>query len=219
MGVCAAFIIPVGVGAAIYLEEYADKTRWWNRLIEVNIQNLAAVPSIIYGILGLAFIVRGPLDLGFVLAAGVADPGAAGAADGDHRRPRGDPRRAPLDPPGLARARRDQVADDLDAGPSRFDPGDRDRRHPRRLAGARRDGAAARWSARRRSSPSTRAASTRRYTALPVQIFNYLARPQEEFQALAAAGIIVMLVVLLAMNSCRDLATQSLRAEVVGELR
>ena len=64
------FVVPVGVGAAIYLEEYADKTRWWNRLIEVNIQNLAAVPSIIYGILGLAFIVRGPLDLGFVLVAG-----------------------------------------------------------------------------------------------------------------------------------------------------
>ena len=64
------FVVPVGIGAAIYLEEYADKTRWWNRLIEVNIQNLAAVPSIIYGILGLAFIVRGPLDLGFILAAG-----------------------------------------------------------------------------------------------------------------------------------------------------
>ena len=65
-----AFVVPVGIGAAIYLEEYADKTRWWNRLIEVNIQNLAAVPSIIYGILGIAFIVRGPLDLGLVLAAG-----------------------------------------------------------------------------------------------------------------------------------------------------
>ena len=64
------FVVPIGIGAAIYLEEYADKTRWWNRLIEVNIQNLAAVPSIIYGILGLAFIVRGPLDLGFILVAG-----------------------------------------------------------------------------------------------------------------------------------------------------
>jgi len=64
------FVIPVGIGAAVYLEEYADGSRWWNRLIEVNIQNLAAVPSIIYGILGLAFIVRGPLDLGFILVAG-----------------------------------------------------------------------------------------------------------------------------------------------------
>jgi phosphate transport system permease protein len=70
MGVCALFIVPVGVATAIYLEEYADATRWWNRLIEVNIQNLAAVPSIVYGILGLAFLVRGPLNLGNVVLAG-----------------------------------------------------------------------------------------------------------------------------------------------------
>jgi phosphate transport system permease protein len=70
MGVCALFIIPVGVATAIYLEEYADDTKWWNRLVEVNIQNLAAVPSIVYGILGLAFLVRGPLSLGPVILAG-----------------------------------------------------------------------------------------------------------------------------------------------------
>jgi len=70
MAVCAAFIVPVGVATAIYLEEYADNDRWWNRLIEVNIQNLAAVPSIVYGILGLAFLVRGPLSLGNVVLAG-----------------------------------------------------------------------------------------------------------------------------------------------------
>jgi phosphate transport system permease protein len=70
MAVCAAFIIPVGVATAIYLEEYADNTKWYNRLIEVNIQNLAAVPSIVYGILGLAFLVRGPLSLGPVILAG-----------------------------------------------------------------------------------------------------------------------------------------------------
>ena len=70
MGVCALFIIPVGVLTAIYLEEFADDTKWWNRLIEVNIQNLAAVPSIVYGILGLAFLVRGPLGLGPVILAG-----------------------------------------------------------------------------------------------------------------------------------------------------
>ena len=70
MGVCAFFIVPVGVATAIYLEEYADDTKWWNRLVEVNIQNLAAVPSIVYGILGLAFLVRGPLSLGPVILAG-----------------------------------------------------------------------------------------------------------------------------------------------------
>jgi phosphate transport system permease protein len=70
MGICALFIVPVGVATAIYLEEYADNDRWYNRLIEVNIQNLAAVPSVVYGILGLAFLVRGPLALGNTVLAG-----------------------------------------------------------------------------------------------------------------------------------------------------
>ena len=71
MVLTAAFIVPIGVASAIYLEEYADNTRWWNRLIEVNIQNLASVPSVVYGILGLAFIVRGPID---VFGLGVGQP-------------------------------------------------------------------------------------------------------------------------------------------------
>ena len=62
--------MPVGVATAVYLEEYADGERWWNRFIELNIQNLAAVPSVVYGILGLAFIVRDPLGLGSVILAG-----------------------------------------------------------------------------------------------------------------------------------------------------
>ncbi len=63
MALCAAFIVPLGIAAAVYLEEYADPDRWYNRLVEVNIQNLASVPSVVYGILGLAFIVRGPVDI------------------------------------------------------------------------------------------------------------------------------------------------------------
>ena len=70
MLVCAAFIIPVGVASAIYLEEYANREKRINRAIEVNIQNLAAVPSIVYGVLGLAFLVRGPISLGNVVVAG-----------------------------------------------------------------------------------------------------------------------------------------------------
>ncbi len=49
--------LPIGVGAAIYLEEYANDN-WFNRVMETNIRNLAGVPSIIYGILGLAILVR-----------------------------------------------------------------------------------------------------------------------------------------------------------------
>jgi phosphate transport system permease protein len=70
MIICAVLVIPLGVMSAIYLEEYADPNAWYNRFVEVNIQNLASVPSVVYGILGLAFIVRGPLDLGPVLVAG-----------------------------------------------------------------------------------------------------------------------------------------------------
>lgn len=53
----AAFVLPIGVAASIYLEEFAPKNRWTD-LIEVNISNLAAVPSIVYGILGLAIFIN-----------------------------------------------------------------------------------------------------------------------------------------------------------------
>lgn len=67
VGTTAVISIPTGVGAAIYLEEFAKKNRWYNRLVELNIQNLASVPSVVYGILGLAFIARGFLSLGFTV--------------------------------------------------------------------------------------------------------------------------------------------------------
>ena len=70
MVVCAVIVVPLGIASAIYLEEYADRTKWWNRFVEVNVQNLAAVPSVVYGILGLAFIVRGPLSMGRTVLAG-----------------------------------------------------------------------------------------------------------------------------------------------------
>lgn len=69
------FAFPIGVGAAIYLQEYAADTRL-NRLIELNIFNLSAVPSIIYGLLGLAIFVRAaePLTSGALFSSGPADP-------------------------------------------------------------------------------------------------------------------------------------------------
>ena len=70
MVICAVLVVPLGIATAVYLEEYADREKRLNRLVEVNIQNLAAVPSVVYGILGLAFIVRGPLSMGRVLLAG-----------------------------------------------------------------------------------------------------------------------------------------------------
>ncbi|HYD66325.1 phosphate ABC transporter permease PstA [Azospirillum sp.] len=72
--VCLGLSVPIGVAAAVYLEEFAPKNRWTD-LIEVNINNLAAVPSIIFGLLGLAVFLNvfgmprsAPLVGGFVLA-------------------------------------------------------------------------------------------------------------------------------------------------------
>jgi phosphate transport system permease protein len=72
VGTTALISLPVGVGAAVYLEEFAHRGRWYNRVIEINIQNLAGVPSVVYGILGLAFVVRGPLGWGFTVGSAVA---------------------------------------------------------------------------------------------------------------------------------------------------
>lgn len=62
MGIVALVSFPLGVGAAIYLEEYATDG-WLSRIIETNIRNLAGVPSIIYGLLGLAIFVRALSDI------------------------------------------------------------------------------------------------------------------------------------------------------------
>jgi phosphate transport system permease protein len=67
VGTTAAVSVPLGLAAAIYLEEFSKSDRWYNRLIELNIQNLASVPSVVYGILGLAFIARGFLGFGFTV--------------------------------------------------------------------------------------------------------------------------------------------------------
>jgi phosphate transport system permease protein len=195
------FVVPVGVGAALYLEEYADKTRWWNKLIEVNVQNLAAVPSIIYGILGLGFIVRGPLDLGFILAAGSLTL-------------------ALLVLPMVIIAAREAIR----AVPDSIRQGSlalgatkwqtiRTQVLPSSVPGIATGVILAVSRALGETAPLLLVGATvfvtfdptpfgtDGYSAMPVQIFNYALRPQEEFQALAAAGIIVMLVVLLAMNS------------------
>jgi phosphate transport system permease protein len=195
------FVVPVGVGAAIYLEEYADGTRWWNRLIEVNIQNLAAVPSIIYGILGLAFIVRGPLDLGFILAAGSLTL-------------------ALLVLPMVIIASREAlraVPDSIRQGSLALGATQwqtiRRQVLPAAIPGVATGVILAVSRALGETAPLLLVGATvfvtfdptpfgtDGYSAMPVQIFNYALRPQDEFQTLAFAGVIVMLVVLLAMNS------------------
>ena len=68
----AVLAIPLGIAAAVYLEEFADPERWYNKLIEVNLQNLAAVPAIVYGMLTAGFALAIGLERRVVLAGAIA---------------------------------------------------------------------------------------------------------------------------------------------------
>lgn len=193
-------IVPLGVGSAVYLEEYADKTRRINRLIELNIQNLAGVPSIVFGILGLAFIVRGPLSFGFVAAAGSLTL-------------------ALLVLPTVILASREAIKavpssireGSLALGATQWQTISRQvlpAAVPGILTGvilavARAIGEAAPLLLVGAVTFVTfdPAFFSGGYSTLPVMIFNYSQRPQEEFKTLAFAGIIVMIGLLLLMNS------------------
>ena len=200
MGIVMATAGPLGFGAAIYLEEYADPKRWYNRLIELNIQNLAAVPSIVYGILGLAFLARGPFGLGRTLLAGgltltllvlpiviIAGREAIRAVPGSIR----------------------QAAFAL--GATKWQTVSR-QVLPAAIPGMATGTILGLSRAIGETAPLILLGAltfvtfnpdglTSQFTALPVQIFNWISRPQEEFKVLAAAAIVVLVVVLLAMNS------------------
>jgi phosphate ABC transporter permease subunit PstA len=69
----AALAVPLGIAAALHLEEFADRRKWYNRLIEVNLQNLAAVPSVVYGLLAVAFVeLIGIRQRGLVISGAIA---------------------------------------------------------------------------------------------------------------------------------------------------
>ena len=69
----ALMAVPLGIAAALYLEEFADNTKWYNRLIELNLQNLAAVPAIVYGLLAVAVMALAGFDeTGIVIGGALA---------------------------------------------------------------------------------------------------------------------------------------------------
>lgn len=72
IAITALLAIPLGVAAGVYLEEFADKRRWYNRLIEVNISNLAAVPAIVYGLLTAGMALTLGLPRRIVLTGAIA---------------------------------------------------------------------------------------------------------------------------------------------------
>jgi phosphate transport system permease protein len=192
------FSVPIGVGTAIYLEEYANRERWYNRLLEINIQNLAGVPSIVYGILGLAFLVRG-IGLGRVLLAGamiltlLVLPTVIIAA-----------REAIRAVPDTIR----QGAYAL--GATKWQVVWR-QVLPGAIPGIATGSILALSRALGETAPLLLVGALTyvafnptlmgEFTALPVQIYQWVARPQEEFRTLAAAGIVVLLVILLTLNA------------------
>jgi len=200
MAITTVFVVPLGVATAIYLEEYADRDRWYNRLVEVNIQNLAAVPSVVYGILGLAFIVRGPLSLGNVLLAGgltlglLVLPVVIIVAREAIR----------AVPPSIREGSLALGATQWQTIWKQVLPGS--------IAGIATGVILALSRAIGETAPLLvigAAASPRfnpdgllsDFTALPIQIFVWVQDPNREFVSLAAAAIVVLMVLLLLMNS------------------
>jgi phosphate transport system permease protein len=192
------FTVPLGVATALYLEEYADKERWYNRFLEVNIQNLAGVPSIVYGILGLAFIVRG-IGLGRVLLAGAIILTL-------------------LTLPTVIIASREAiraVPDSIRQGAYALGATQwqvvRRQVIPAAIPGIATGSILALSRAIGETAPLLMIGALTyvafdptilgAFTALPVQIYNWIRQPQEEFRLLAAAAIIVLLVIMLVLNS------------------
>ena len=194
----ALFSIPIGVAAAIYLEEYARRSRI-NSLIEVSIANLAGVPSIVYGILGLTIFVRW-LALGRSVVAGAMTMSL-------------------LILPVIIIASREAlraVPDSIRQAASALGatPWQTIRHHilPSALSGILTGTILALSRAIGETAPLIMIGALTyvafvpegpmdAFTALPIQIFNWVSRPQQEFHELAAAGIVVLLVVLLLMNA------------------
>lgn len=199
MGVTALFAIPIGVGAAIYLEEYAVESRLTN-FIEINLSNLAGVPSIVYGLLGLTlfvqflfngdrFLIAGAMTMALLVMPIVilASREAIRAVPDTYR----------------------QAAYALGAEKWQVIKGVV---LPSALPGILTGTILAMSRALGEAAPVIAISALvyvtfvpahpfERFTVLPIQIFNWTSRPQEEFQGLAAAGIVVLLVVLLSMNA------------------
>ncbi|MEU0651402.1 phosphate ABC transporter permease PstA [Streptomyces albogriseolus] len=195
----ALFCLPTGIMAAIYLEEYADQDRWYNRLIEVNIQNLAAVPSIIYGILGLGLLAR-QLALGttvltasLTLSLLVLPVVIISSREAIRAVPRSI-RQASL---ALGATQWQTIWRQV---------------LPAAVPGIATGSILALSRAIGEAAPVIMLGAVTfvmfnpeglqsEYTVLPVQIYNWISQSREEFHHLAAAAIILLLAILLVMNA------------------
>ncbi|MGH3937062.1 MAG: phosphate ABC transporter permease PstA [Pseudonocardiaceae bacterium] len=204
MGCTALLAIPLGVAAAIYLEEFADNQRWYTRLIEVNIQNLAAVPTIIYGLLTLGIlsllqvvldfqnrnvVIGGGIALGLLILPVIiiatreslrsvpAEIRAGSLALGATPWQTVWHQTLPAAVPGIATGT--IIALSRAIGEAA----------PLLLLGAVVFG---------RFDPNGLLSG---FTTMPVQIYSLISKPQEELITAASAGIVVLLAMLLLMNA------------------
>ncbi len=192
------FALPLGVGAAIYLEAYAPKN-WFSSLVELNIANLAAVPSIIYGLLGLELFVR-MMGLGRSLIAGALTM-------------------ALLLQPVIIIVSREAIRSiptsiweaSFALGATRWQT-IRNQILPLAMPGIMTGTILSFSRAIGETAPLiTMGALTyiaflpdgifSPFTVLPIQIFNWVSRPQKGFMVNAAAGIIILLIILILLNS------------------
>lgn len=197
-----AVVVPVtmilGIGTAIYLEEYAKNNKF-TTFIRVNISNLAGVPSVVYGLLGLTIFVRA-LGLGTsVLAAGLTMsllilPVVIVAAQEAIRAVPNSLREASY---GMGATKWQTILHVV---------------LPAAIPGILTGTILALSRAIGETAPLVvlgiplylaflPSSFLDEFTALPMQIYNWTSRPQAEFQDLAAAGIIVLLAILILMNS------------------
>lgn len=195
----AVICLPIGIGAAIYLEEYAKPGSKFYTVVEINIQNLAAVPSIVYGILGLGIFVRA-LALGqSVIAAGLT--------------------LSLLVLPVVIISTREALravpqsirAGSLALGATQWQTVSR-QVLPAAIPGTATGAILSLSRAIGEAAPLIMMGAvtfitfnptglSSAYTVMPIQIYNWTSQSREEFQVLAAALCVLLLIVLLTMNA------------------
>ena len=209
------FALPVGVGAAIYLEEYATEN-WFNRLIRTNINNLAGVPSIIYGMLGLAIFVRQlePFTSGAIFDPSI-DPTTA---NGRTIISAGLTLSLLVLPVIIINAQEAIRAVPISLRQASFGLGATKWQTvwyhvlPNSISGILTGTILAISRAIGETAPLVVVGAATyitfdpngpfsKFTTLPIQIYQWTSRPQNEFRNLAAAAIVILLLLLLSMNA------------------
>lgn len=216
IAITISFAFPIGVGAAVYLEEYASHKSLVNRIIQTNINNLAGVPSIIYGLLGLALFVRGLERITSGALFGAIDSTAT--ANGRTILSAGLTLGLLVLPLVIINAQEAIRAVPLSLRQASFGLGATRWQTvwyhvlPNAMPGILTGTILAMSRAIGETAPLVVVGASTfitvdpsgpfsKFTILPIQIYQWTTRPQDEFRNIAAAAIIVLLALLLTLNA------------------